>query len=241
MRETDAEAVRGLQLFSGVSQETFDFLTAGAFLQRFPPHVVLIREGETADFLHVVVEGQVELFANHGRRETTLALLRPVTSFILAAVATDRIYLKSARTLEPSRILMIPAEAVRSTVETDPGFARAVMEELASRYRDIVRELKNQKMRSGLERLAAWLLAADVEAGGTGHFRLPFEKRRLASRLGMTPENLSRSFAGLAAYGVTVKGSEVTLHDRDELVAFAAPSMLIDDPRLLGDRSEQAA
>jgi CRP/FNR family transcriptional regulator, transcriptional activator FtrB len=233
LRESDAQAIRRLPLFSQVSDETFSFLTEAAFLQRFPPHVVLIREGEMADFLHIVVDGLVELYAAHGRRETTLGLVRPVDTFILAAVATDRVYLKSARTLEPTQILMVPAEAIRATVEREPAFAMAVMEELASRYREIVRELKNQKLRPGLERLAAWLLGAEVQAGGTGAFRLAFEKRLLASRLGMTPENLSRGFASLVPYGVVVKGRDVTLENREELARLAQRSPLIDNPKTL--------
>ena len=42
----------------------------------------------------------------------------------------------------------------------------------ATRYRGIVRELKNQKLRSGIERLANWILRRDVESGGTGKFTL---------------------------------------------------------------------
>ena len=36
---------------------------SAAFLQRFPQGVSLIQEGELPDFLHIVVEGSVELFA----------------------------------------------------------------------------------------------------------------------------------------------------------------------------------
>ena len=55
----------------------------------------------------------MELFAAWDKRETTIDILRPVTTFILAAVIRDEVHLKSARTLTPARVLMIPAEAVR--------------------------------------------------------------------------------------------------------------------------------
>jgi len=228
MREFDADPIRSTPLFRDVSDTSFAALTGAAFLQRFPANVQLIEEGEPADFLHVVVEGLVELFARHEGRESTLAFARPPATFILAAVVSDRVYLKSARTLAPSRILMIPAETVRTVFETDTGFARAVVRELALRYRDLVKELKTLKLRTGTERLANWLLAADLEAGGPGQIRLPCEKRTLASRLGMTPENLSRAFAALAGHGVSIKGRDVRL-DRRVLEAFGKPSPLIDD------------
>jgi CRP/FNR family transcriptional activator FtrB len=165
MRSGDSELIRALPLFQEMDDAHFEELIKAAFLQRFPDHVVLIREGEFPDFLHVVVEGSVELFAANRNRETTIGALRPVTTFILAAVVQDQVYLKSARTLAPSRILMIPAEAVRAIFSRDAGFARAIVRELAIRYRGIVRTLKNQKLRTGVERLANWILQADHGSG----------------------------------------------------------------------------
>ena len=95
--------VRNLPLFHEVAESHFEYLTAAALLQRFPPHVVLINEGALPDFLHIVVEGSVELFAAHDGRETTIDIIRPVTTFILAAVIRDEVYLKSARSLTEAR------------------------------------------------------------------------------------------------------------------------------------------
>jgi hypothetical protein len=52
---------------------------------------------------------------------------------------------------------------------------------------------------------------------GLPAFDLDFEKRRLASVLGMTPENLSRAFKGLQPYGVTVEGTRITIGDQADL------------------------
>ena len=220
-----------MPLFRDMSDAQFDDLVRGAFLQRFPAHVVLIREGDLPDFLHVVVEGSVELFASHHGSETTIDILQPVTTFILAAVVQDDVYLKSARTLAPARVLMIPAQSVREVFGRDAMFARAIVSELALRYRSVVRELKNQKLRTGVERLAAWILAADLQAGGAGRFALAFDKRTLALLLGMTPENLSRNLATLAADCIASEGREITITDRARLSAIAVPNPLIDAPR----------
>ncbi len=228
MRNAEASALRELPLFAGISDAGFDRLTQGAFLQRFPAQVTLIDEGHSADFLHVVLEGLVEMFARHGERETVLTIVKPVSTFILAAVVTDQVYLKSARTLTSSRILMLPADSVRSVFDDEPAFARAIVFELGMRYREHVRELKNQKLRPGAERLAAWLLGM-AAAEGAAEFTLPFEKRVLASRLGMTPENLSRAFATLAHYGVETAGRGIALQDLPGLRRLARPHHLMDD------------
>jgi CRP/FNR family transcriptional regulator, transcriptional activator FtrB len=229
MRDSDQQIVRSLQLFADMREANFRALMNAALLQSFPPRVLLIREGELPDFLHVLVDGSVELLASHRERETTIEILVPTTTFILAAVIRDEVHLKSARTLTESRVLMIPAAAVRNVFGRDSAFARAVVGELALRYRGIVRALKSQKLRTGAERLANWILQADARDGSTGRLSLPFEKRLLASLLGMTPENLSRSIATLASHGVESKGRSVVIKDREKLRRFARENPLIDD------------
>ena len=229
MRPEEIEEMRRLPLFDGVDAGHTEALLRGSFLQRFPPCVELAREGDPADFLHVVVEGQVEVFSAHRDRETTIAVLGPGHSFIVAAVILDRVYLKSARSLTTARVLLIPAAPVRRVFAADAAFARALAQELAYAYRDIVKELKNQKLRTGLERLANWLLAHDAEMGSKGQFTLPFEKKVLASRLGVAPEVLSRSFASLAPYKVSVRGSRVEFGDIEALRTLAKPTPTIDD------------
>jgi CRP/FNR family transcriptional regulator, transcriptional activator FtrB len=230
MRHDDLEEMRRLPLFTGVAPGLVEAMLKTAFLQRFPACVDLVREGEPPDFLHVVVDGQVELFSAHGDRETTVGVLRAGQSFIVAAVLLDRVYLKSARSLSPSRILMIPSDSVRRSFAEDGALARSLAVELSLAYRGVVKELKNQKLRSGLERLANWLLSRDLETGAEGRFGLPFDKKVLASRLGMAPEVLSRSFAALAPYGVVVNGPSVRLDDSAALKSLAQPSATIDDP-----------
>lgn len=228
MREHDQRLIRSLQLFAEMQDEHFGDLMNAALFQSLPPRVVLLHEGDMPDFLHVIVEGAVELFATHRGRETAMEVIVPTTTFILAAAIRDEVYLKSARTLVDCRILMIPAGAVRAVFGRDAAFARAVVGELALRYRGMVRALKTQKLRSGAERLANWMLEADARTGGTGRFTLPFEKRLLASLLGMTPENLSRSFAALAAHGLASDGRGIVIRDPGALRDFACPDPLID-------------
>ena len=229
MRRTDRDVIRALPLFRDVTNAHFDELVDAAFLQRFPPHVVLISEGELPDFLHIVVDGSVELFGTYQGRQTALDILRPVSTFILAAVVLEEVYLKTARTLSAAQILMIPAAKVRDIFSRDANFARAVVSELAMRYRSIVRLLKNQKLRTGTERLANWILQTDRREGGSGRFILSHDKRTLASLLGMTPENLSRNLVTLSQHGVNTNRREIVISDRDKLQSFAPPNDLIDN------------
>ncbi|MCC6947976.1 MAG: helix-turn-helix domain-containing protein [Bradyrhizobiaceae bacterium] len=228
MRHDDLTQIRKLPLFSKMSDAHFASLMKAALFQRFPEQVILIEEGHRPDFLHVVVEGSVELFARHRGRETTIEIIAPVMTFILAAVAQDDVYLKSARTLTPARILLIPAQAVRDMIGRDAAFAHAMISELALRYRGIVRALKNEKLRSGSERLANWILRTSREQENSNTIELGYEKRTLASRLGMAPENLSRALLQLAKHGVASRGRKIEITNRKALTSFASPDPLLD-------------
>ncbi|MGB5212462.1 MAG: cyclic nucleotide-binding domain-containing protein, partial [Anderseniella sp.] len=95
MRATDLPGVRALRLFSSMQDQHFDELIEVSYLQTFPPQLELITEGDLADFLYIVVEGSVELYARSNGRESTMGLVRPVGTFILAAVLKDAVYLMS--------------------------------------------------------------------------------------------------------------------------------------------------
>ena len=230
MRSSDLPEIRRLHLFRDMAQVHFDALMSVSYAQVFPPALDMIRQGDPADFLHVVVEGSVELYARWSGRECTMAVVRPVSTFILAACIRDAPYLMSARTLERTRIILVPASDLRAMFRRDTEFSVAVIDELAACYRSVVRSAKSLKLRNARERVASYLLRQSMLMGGAPTYVLPIEKRLLASYLGMTPENLSRTLRALEADGVKLDGARVIITDRSRLTALARPDRLIDGP-----------
>jgi CRP/FNR family transcriptional activator FtrB len=230
MRPQDLAETRNLPLFSTMLTASFDALMHSAAAERFPAGQELIHQGARADYLHVVVEGSVELFADWKGRSTTMAVVQPVGTFILAACVRDLPYLMSARTLEPSRVLLIPATDLRAIFRRDPEFAVAIVGELAGAFRSMARHAKNLKLRTSRERVAGYLLRQSAQAGGVDRFVLQIEKRLVASYLGMTPENLSRALKSLEESGVVLRGQTVTITDHALLSAACQPDILIDGP-----------
>ena len=229
IKEADLERIRELPFLKAAGEDTFRRLIQGAFLQRFPASTTLLTEGDSVDFLYILLEGSVELSGTWNDKETILALLAPLSTFILAAVVLDAQALMSAATRDRSDILMISGETLRREMREDAGFGFAVSQEMAGCYRGLVRSIKSQKLRGGIERLANYLITQQVRQGNVETITLPHEKRVLASLLGMTPENLSRAFANLADYGVVVNGPLVTIKRPVVLSRLAKPDSLIDN------------
>lgn len=228
MRPDTDPQIRHLHLFRDMAQANFVNLMTASYDQIFPPGLEMIRQGDPADFLHIVMEGSVELVGQWAGRECTMAVVRPVSTFILAACIRDAPYLMTARTLERTRIVLIPASDLRSMFRRDPEFAVAVINELAACYRSVVRSAKSLKLRNSRERVASYLLRHSIIAGGAPSYMLGVEKRLLASYLGMTPENLSRTLKSLESDGVKIDGARVIITDRTRLTALVKPDALID-------------
>ena len=234
MRPHELAQLKALPLFSGMKEESLASLLDAALLQQFPTGVILIHEGEHADFLHVLVEGLVEVYTEQNGGEWGISLIGPVSTFILAAVVSDQPYLNSARTLAASRILLIPAQHVRAIFDQDVAWARIVAQELALAYRSSIKKLKGYMARSTVERLANWILTEARKEGVKGQIQenivIPFDRGTLASHIGTTRENLSRSLALLTEHGVRIRGREIVIDNDEQLAAFARPQRLIDDP-----------
>ena len=106
----------------------------------------------------MLLEGTVLLEGTWNGRESDLALLRPPSTLMLASVVLDGPNLMSARATSPGAALAIPGRAVRQALGQDPGFARAVAEEIAGCFSGVVRSFKNHRLRGAQERLASYLL-----------------------------------------------------------------------------------
>jgi CRP/FNR family transcriptional regulator, transcriptional activator FtrB len=225
---SDWEAIRATPLFSQMSEGNFAALRDAAVVHRLPKNTTLLKEGERPRFLHLLMDGSVESFGCHNGQAATVEVSEPIAALALPTVLRHTVALESERAVTAVRVLAVPGEAVREAFRRDAAFARAAAEELAASYAAVVRMLMNEKLRTSTERLAAWILRSCVESN-TNAFELKFNKRILASRLGMAPENLSRNLAYLERFGVTSEGRGIVVADLDILQEFAKPNALIDD------------
>lgn len=220
LNKSEADRVRSIHVFKNVSDASLPTLLNSASIRYFPARTVLFNEGDRARAIYTLFHGSVELFSEPNDRRSTLTIMRALRPFVLTSVGDD-INAIAARTLERSELLLVPLKVIHELIDTDRAFARAIMYGLAHELRGLIEDFKNHRLRTTIERLAEWILRSDEDAGGTGHFVIPYGKCILASRLGMAPENLSRNLASLAPLGVAVRGRHVSLSDRAALAQCA--------------------
>lgn len=231
----DLEELARIPLFEDLEPSVLTAATRQAKVSSLPARESLFKEGEKPEFLHLLLSGSVVLSAAMPEegKETIIEIVTPHHSFILAAVLTDTPYLMSARLLEPARILLLPAAELRRSIARYPDLALRLLVALASQSRRMVRQLKNLKLRSTVQRLGFFLLSlAQPGPEGTASVQLPYDKQLIASHLGMTRESLSRALAALRDFGVETQNDRILLKDPASLERFCGSNSLTDEEEI---------
>ncbi|HEY3847181.1 MAG TPA: cyclic nucleotide-binding domain-containing protein [Acetobacteraceae bacterium] len=225
-----SEALRLTPLFETLEGRVIDDLAAITREVRLPQDAELCRQGTTPEHLHVLLEGQVALWATASDDSSAaVEVIRPPGYFVLATVLTRLPYLMTARTVSAAHLLLIDVDGLHALLARNVGLSNALLRAEALNFRALVRQVQDLKLRTAAQRLGCYLLAlGDAANATTAKFRLPFDKRLLAARLGCRQENLSRAFATLRSVGVETHGSRVVLHDIPALRDFAVPDEQAD-------------
>ncbi len=133
-------------------------------------------------------------------------------------------------TVTRTEFLMIPVSILNEQLERDGRLALNMARELARTTDLSAREILNQKLRTASERLAAMLLREHSKSPDSNVIESMLSKRKLALRLGATPETLSRILGSLKHLGVESDGNRYVINDIDALRAHAKQSPTLDSP-----------
>jgi len=216
----DTGLIASLPLLGSASEEHTQKIAAAASLRTASSRTILFAEGSRVEHLFVFVRGSVELFSEQDERRFTISVVRGPRPVEVSSLLAERHPL-SARILEPSEFVSVPAKLLLELAGRDAGLADALVHELAKESLQIIEDFKKHRLLNTTARIAHWMLQSDHQNGGSGRIVIPFDKRVLASYLGMTPEQLSRGFATLVSAGVTVDGRTVSIANREKLTRIA--------------------
>lgn len=234
--------LRGVPPFRNLPTERIAELQAISEVVGFEQGQEVCEQGAVPTHLYYVLEGRIALASTAPDGTTAVVeVIPPLADFVLASVMLRLPYLQAARAVSNCRLLAIEAEPLRTLIETAPALSLALLTTLSRDFRNMVRQVRDLKVRTTAQRLGCYLLALMPDpAVNEAAIRLPFEKGLLAGRLGCRQENLSRAFATLRELGVETRGSRVTLHDVPRLTAYSMPDYLTDPELARSDSDNQA-
>jgi CRP/FNR family transcriptional activator FtrB len=209
-------ALRSSRLFSRLPIADLCRLAAETIVAPRGNGGVVFRQGDPAEALFIVASGHVGVFLGAAGDYGCLAGTAGRGDLLgEAAIIGFPTYSASAQMLSAGELAAIPAAAVRQLMSEHFEMVLALMGEMSMRIRRQVREIMDLKMKTAPQRLAGHLAMLTPVQQGPAEVRLPYEKRLLATQLGMQPETLSRALMRLQALGVSNGASAGTFSLRD--------------------------
>lgn len=219
--------------FRDLPTETLAEIESISTIEDIATGQLVCRQGEAPQYLFFVLSGQIAMTSTAPDGTTAVVeVIHPVGDFVLGSVMTGLPYLQTGHAVTRSRLLRIEADKLRALISRENSLSWAFLCSMSRDYRNLIRQIRDLKVRTAAQRLGCYLLARVPDpSAASAEIRLPFEKGLLAARLGCRQENLSRAFAALRELGVETRGARVTLNDIPRLTAYAMPDYL-NDPEL---------
>lgn len=215
-----------LPLFSNMQQEELERLATGSTLRRLERGKTIFRAGEPCTEFHVVVLGQVKLFAiSPTGVEKVIELCGPSGSFAEAVMFMDAPYVVSAQTLTDVLLMTIDKATVLREVEGNSTFALRMLAGLSRRLHGLIKDVEGYALHSGVQRVIGYLLGDRTDEGQPVEdsitVSLPVSKAAIASRLSLTPEYFSRVLNELETAGlIRVDKRDIHIIDTAQLAAY---------------------
>ncbi|NLR73658.1 Crp/Fnr family transcriptional regulator [Leeia aquatica] len=213
-----------LNLFAQLDEKSLARLAERSQQVRVPRHAFVFHRGDPASGLYVVAVGRVKLSipAANGQ-EKVIEFFGSGQAFGEAMMFIEQPYMVQAQALEDCLLLWVSKQDVLAVIDRQPAFARSLLTGMAARLHTLMQDIEMVSLHSASQRLIHYLLNLPCESG---LLTLPVNKNVVASKLGLTPETLSRLLHQFSDAGIiTVRGRKVTLHSRDALQAREASPM----------------
>lgn len=215
----------GLPVFRGAAAAPLARLARAAPAVRLAKGESLFGRGDRCNGFYVVGGGAIKLaYYSQGGAEKVVEIVRPGQSFGEALMFLDQPCVVSAQALAESTLLHVSTTLLTDEMTREPSLARSLLAGLSWRLHALLDDLGANAMRSGAQRLTAYLLRdlRPEAACAPIDIALP-PKGDVASRLSMTAEHFSRILHRMEALGlVEVQGRLVRVPDAARLSAYAA-------------------
>lgn len=218
MTPADLEIARQSALLARLPAPLQGRIMEGAQVQSVETGQTVFLQDDPANALFVVLDGWVKLYrvAPSGA-EAVVSVMTKGRSFGEAVALRGIPYPVSAEAITPARLLRLDAARLRNMLQTDPVLATSMLAATYVHLQQLVEQVEQLKARSGVQRVAEFLLNLAGEADGKCSVHLPYNKALIAGRLGMKPESLSRAFARLRDHGVKIDAAMAHIEDLDAL------------------------
>ena len=217
---SEPPSLRDLPLFATVDEATLDRLALDAKTETYEDGDVIFRQGDAVSAVIIILHGFVKLLRIASCGDETLIGIRSNGETVCEPSASlGETYRVSAEAVGPIAVLKLPAGRFVRLTRESPSLAAAVLQDAKDKISALVGEIESLKAQNADQRLARFILSLCPPGLEQCRFRLPYDKRLIAARLGVKQETLSRAFAKLRSFGVRTETRNVLVESVSRLAS----------------------
>jgi len=221
--DTAIEALKKVPFFSNMSQAEAHALAERLIIRRFGPNQIIFHLGDPAGLLYIITSGKIKIsHSSADGQEAVLAILGAGDFFGELALLDDSPRSASAEAIEPTDTLTLHRDDFLGYLDTNPAFARHVLNILARRIRHLNKQISDIFFLDLPARLARTLLLLAEQHGHTTEIGvridLSLTQTDLAEMTGATRVSINKALGRFRrAKWVLVEGRQLTILDQDAL------------------------
>jgi CRP-like cAMP-binding protein len=212
-------------LFAPLSEEDLEEVARRFLPHRYDKDDYLFWEGEPAEWLVFVTDGQIKMIKHsESGRETILATFGPGQIVGEVGVLVGDVYPATAQALEPASTLSLRRNDYVELVRRHPDLAWALIEELGHRLQrahETIRSLAVEKVERRVARVVLRMAntAGERLEDGTVRISVPLSRQDIADMAGTVIETAIRAMSKFQKQGL--------IETREGLIVLLKPHQLV--------------
>lgn len=191
-----------IPLFSKLTAEHLELLSAQIQQQEYARDSVIITEGDNSDSLYIVNEGRVKIFiSDDAGREMQLKVLGPGDYFGELSLIDQKPRSASAMAICTSQLSVITSNDFLNCLAENQEMALIMLQVLTKRLRDATELQKQLALMDVYGRLRATFLKSAKETKGMLKLEPKPTQQDIANKIGASREMVSRILSDLKIHG----------------------------------------
>lgn len=205
-----------IPLFTGLSKKGLDTVAQHAVAKTYPPHTLLLREGERSDSLYIILYGKVKFYVcDEDGNEAILNIQGPGDFFGEMGLLDEAPRSASAMTMESTRVAVMTKSAFKECLASNPDIAYNLIRVLTQRVRVLSGSVRNLALLDVYGRVARTLLNMAKPLGKLLIIDQKLTHQEIASMVGASREMVSRILKDLGNKGyIKVERNRITLFEK---------------------------
>ncbi len=199
MKPTDFSIfLSNLPLFSKITSDHINNIKGLFCFQECKKGEVVFKEEQNSSKMFFVLHGQFKIFkTSPNGKEQILHIMKSGDILAEAAMFEGKAYPANCAAIQDGALLSIVRHDFVNLIKTEPQIALNLLAIQAKRLRTLTKQIENLSLNETSQKLKNYLL----ENSTNNIFNMTISMSELASLLGVTRENVSRTFSQLIKQG----------------------------------------